>query len=127
MSNYLEFTNVFGQCGQPFATAPEITSWNSLNTDAATIGEIKVGLYNYDITCLREWCELINYKDDSKLSGSAGFSGHCGFIEARDLDGLAFGIHWNLDSFNSVANPYCAGFRNDDEGNRNGNIAVCFN
>jgi len=82
---------------------------------------LKVGLFGYDISCLVGMCASVNFNEGE--SGAGMFTGYCALIEARGLDGLAFGIYWTADYGTS---DYCAGFRNNEPGNRTGNTKVCF-
>jgi hypothetical protein len=52
------------------------------------------------------------------------YFGYCPMIEARGLDGLAFGVYWKIPD-NDDDWYFCAGFRNDEPGNRNGNTMAC--
>ena len=52
------------------------------------------------------------------------YFGYCPMIEARGLDGLAFGVYWKIPD-NDDGWYFCAGFRNDEPGNRNGNTMAC--
>lgn len=114
---------VFLNCGSPSATSAEIAQWNFLLTGPTSSTDMKLGLIGYDISCLQHWCELIDYKDDGKHKGDGTFSGYCGIIDSRKLDGLAFGMYWKIPKLSK--NDHCIGFRGDEEGTRSGNIEAC--
>jgi hypothetical protein len=92
----------------PFASQPDIDAWNALEGGASLSAntEIKVGIYGYDITCLAYKCLGVESED---------LLGVCDLIDARGLDGLAFGVRFDLDNTfdNDNSNPYCAGFHNE--------------
>ena len=114
----------YAACNAPKATS-EIESWNALDrpTGVGTLGELvlSVGLFGYDMTCLAGLCAQLDNSD-----GSAPFvnKGYCGLIESRGLDGLAFGIYASIPDA-GAGWYYCAGFRNDEPGNKAGNSWVC--
>ena len=85
------------------------------------VATLKVGLFGYDISCLVGMCASVDQNEGD--SGTGMFTGYCGLIESRGLDGLAFGIYWTAEYGTS---DYCAGFRNNEPGNRTGNTKVCF-
>jgi len=87
-------------------------------TGAATL---KVGLFGYDISCLVGMCASVDNNEGD--SGVGKFTGYCGLIESRGLDGLAFGIYWTAEYGTS---DYIVGFRNNEPGNRTGNTTVGF-
>jgi len=74
---------------------------------SAFIGEIKLGLFGYDITCLAEFCAGIDNQDNDY---------YCNLIGARGLDGLAFGAYFKTDSAHDDY-YYHIGFRNTTEQN----------
>ena len=104
--------DIFGpaldHCGNPKADATSVAAWSALDGDAATTSEIKVGLFGYDITCIAKYCAMNDI--DSMF---------CDLIEARGLDGLAFGVQFKIESGSTL--QYCAGFHNDESTD----IAVC--
>lgn len=53
-----KLNDVFKGCGLPNPSATDVLAWNKLSGGAtkATITELKVGLFGYDITCVAEWC-----------------------------------------------------------------------
>jgi hypothetical protein len=102
------FGPVMNACGNPKADASTIAAWSALGGDAANLSEIKVGLFGYDITCLAKYCAL-NDVD----------SVYCGLIEARGLDGWAFGVQFKID--NGSTEQYCAGFHFEESTD----VAVC--
>ena len=59
-------TQAFLQCGEPVASPAEVSAWNTLTTGASASGDISVGLFGYDISCLTELCHLIDYRDNAK-------------------------------------------------------------
>ena len=88
----------------------------------------------YDITCIAQLCTAIgghdgnNIQTDGNNSGTytsvaRGPDGYCNFIEARNLDGLAFGAYWKTDV--DADYYYCIGFRDQVGGSRKGNTMTC--
>ena len=76
------------------------------------------------MTCLAEMCDAEVTGQEYNVMGS--YWGYCGLVKARHLDGLAFGVHWSIPfTSGSTFGPYCAGWRNDEPGNRVGNSMVC--
>lgn len=51
-------------------------------------GEVRLGLFGYDIACLATFCAGINNEDSGYF---------CNLIQARGLDGLAFGGYWSAE------------------------------
>lgn len=122
MSSTLELSNLFRACSFPQATPEEVSVWNALADGGSASGSVKVGLFGYDISCLASMCASIENRDSGDIAGN--FKGYCGLIEARGLDGLAFGSYFKLAEDN--LDYYCAGFRNDATKDRTGNTIVCF-
>ena len=89
---------LFGACGRPLAGVPEIEAWGTLEGGKDTKAILKLGLFGYDITCLAINC----------AEGSGDYYPYCDLIQARGLDGLAFGIKWELDL--ASTDPYWVGF-----------------
>ena len=87
-------------CPNPLPGASDLAAWGALDGGSAT-SVISVGLFGYDITCLANYCALQTNDNE-----------YCPFIEARGLDGLAFGVHFEIDTGSS--NFYCAGFHNEE-------------
>ena len=112
----------FGICGNPNATPAEIEAWSTLTMTTSATAEVKVGLFGYDMTCLAGWCAATDNLDGDPAAVD-DFNGYCGLIDARGLDGLAFGIYWKAPL---AGNNYGVGFRNDEVGSRLGNT-VHFN
>lgn len=88
----------------------------------------------YDITCIAQLCTAIGGHDGFNISwGGSQYSdytsvargpdGYCNFIEARNLDGLAFGAYWKTDV--DAGDYYCIGFRDQVGGARKGNTMTC--
>ena len=65
-------------------------------------------------------CHLMNNED---VGYYKYYFGYCPLIESRGLDGLAFGVYWDFPDNDEWYR--CAGFRNDEPGNRNGNTMAC--
>ena len=122
MSSSLTFGDLFRSCGFPQATPAEVSEWNSLADGGSASGDVKVGLFGYDIACLASMCASIDNHENA--NGDGNFKGYCGLIQARGLDGLAFGAYFKLPSTNEEY--YCAGFRNDAPNDRTGNTMICF-
>ena len=122
MSSTLGLTELYRACGSPQGTPDEISVWNELANGGSASGSIKIGLFGYDITCIEYMCTSIENKDNANVDGN--FIGYCGILEARGIDGLAFGGYWKRPSANT--DYYCAGFRNDSANDRIGNTMVCF-
>jgi hypothetical protein len=99
------FPSLMYQCGMPYASQADIDAWNALEggTSLSDNTEIKVGIFGYDITCLASRC-IEGDTEDSVF-------GACDLVQARGLDGLAFGVRFDLDD--TTGSPYCAGFHNE--------------
>ena len=91
-------SQLFGACGRPLAGYPDIEAWGALEGGDATTATLKLGLFGYDITCLAVNC----------TEGSGDYYPYCDLIKARGLDGLAFGIKWELDL--AATSRYFVGF-----------------
>lgn len=74
-------------CGMPLAGVPEIEAWGTLEGGDSMKATLKLGLFGYDITCLANYC----------AEGPGDYYSYCHLIQARGIDGLAFGIKWELD------------------------------
>ena len=61
------------------------------------------------MTCLATYCAL----DDSNPT--------CDLIEARGLDGLAFGVNFKITKAGASGRDYCAGFHREESSD----IAIC--
>ena len=110
----LGIINLYEACGLPVVSADEVSGWNSLDGGSSLEATVSVGLFGYDISCLAEACELIDFMEYN-LGGS--YYGYCGLIKSRRLDGLAFGVHWSIPYVSgSSFGYYCAGFRADEPG-----------
>ncbi len=99
----MDLSDLYFNCGYPEPTSTDVEAWNSLeNGDTATV-DLQFGLFGYDITCLAHFCAINrdNIADD----------GYCGLVEARGLDGLAFGIYASVPTASS--GYYCVGFRSE--------------
>jgi hypothetical protein len=81
--------NIFAQCGYPQASPDEVASWNNVNFGVSFTGEVKLGLFGYDISCLASFCAGIDNEDTTWS---------CNLIQARGLDGLAFGGSWSAET-----------------------------
>jgi hypothetical protein len=81
--------NIFEQCGYPQASPDEVAAWNNVEFGTSFTGEIKLGLFGYDISCLAAFCAGINNEDNDF---------NCNLIQARGLDGLAFGASWSAET-----------------------------
>jgi len=103
------FGDVMRACGNPKADASAIAAWGALGGDSLNLSEIKVGLFGYDITCLAKFCAL---NDVDSIY-------YCGLIEARGLDGLAFGVQFKIET--GSTEQYCAGFHFEESTD----VAVC--
>jgi len=102
-------------CGDPFATADQIQAWNKLDMGSSVNinTSFKVGLFYYDMTCVKEVCAKFDFTENE--------AGYCSAIPALGVDGLSFGIQSSVVIGSSIAENYCAGFRNDHAG---GNIEL---
>ena len=89
---------IYRLCGAPVAGVPDIEAWGTLTGGDSTTAILKVGLFGYDMTCMANICAY----------GSGDKKAYCELIQARGLDGLAFGIKWELDV--SSTNFYWVGF-----------------
>jgi len=122
MSTDLTMLDFYAACNAPRFTS-EIESWNALDYSADTTSGLvlSVGLFGYDMTCLAGLCAQLENTD-----GGTGFifKGYCALIESRGLDGLAFGIYAAIPTA-GAGWYYCAGFRNDEPGNKAGNSWTC--
>jgi len=99
---------IFQQCGYPQVGPDAVAGWNEIDFGSAFTGEIKLGIFGYDITCLAAFCAGIDNQDDDY---------YCNLIDARGLDGLAFGAYFKTDSANDNYD-YNIGFRNTTEQNK---------
>lgn len=90
--------DIYRACGAPVAGVRETESWGTLEGGDATIATLKLGLFGYDISCMAMQC----------AEGAGDYNSYCDFIQARGLDGLAFGINWELDL--SSVEYYWVGF-----------------
>lgn len=111
---------LYSLCGYPQASPSETAAWTDLKTGADGSNTISIGIFGYDISCLASMCATFDYEDGTDSSGAAGY---CGLIEARGLDGLAFGGEWSSDS--TSTEYYCAGFRNNEGGRSMNETMVC--
>ena len=100
---------LFQNCPQPKAGASDIEAWGTLEGGAGNNSVVKLGLFGYDITCLANYCALVG----------AGDNEYCPLVESRGLDGLAFGVQFEIDA--TSGSDYCAGFHNEE----NTDTAVC--
>ena len=105
----LPISTLYTVCGNPKADATAMASWGTLNVDSATTAQISVGLFGYDMTCLATYCAV----EDSNAV--------CDLIEARGLDGLAFGVNFKITKAGAGGRDYCAGFHRAESSD----IAVC--
>jgi|688.fasta_scaffold714178_1 hypothetical protein len=98
----LLFINFLRACGLPTASETDIDAWNQLDGSSSQSANtrIKVGIFGYDMTCIATRCILGDISDTA---------GRCDMIEARGLDGLAFGVNFEVDI---GSGQYCAGFHN---------------
>ena len=122
MPTTMEMDEFFKGCGLVRGTSSEVADWNALDMGTSTDKTLvlSVGLFGYDLSCVAGLCAQLNNSDGGNAEE---FSGYCGLIEARGLDGLAFGIYASVP--NTAVGMYCAGFRNDEPGNRTGNSWTC--
>ena len=81
----VSFIEILQQCTLPDATETDLDAWNTLEGGSSLSAdtELKVGIFGYDISCLAIRCIEGDISDDM---------GICDMIEARGLDGLAFGV-----------------------------------
>ena len=86
-------------------------SWGTLDLDSAATSEIQVGLFGYDMNCFANYCAL-QTGDTQTL---------CDVVEARGLDGLAFGVQFKITKAGASGRDYCAGFHREESTD----IAVC--
>lgn len=95
----------FKNCANPKAGASDIEAWGTLSGGASNNSVVKVGLFGYDISCLAIYCaeQMNDWEND-------GY--YCHFIKARGLDGLAFGVNFEIDA--TSTDYYCAGFHNEE-------------
>jgi hypothetical protein len=125
MPTNMDMNDFYRGCGFVRGTSSEVADWNALDvgTSTDTTLVLSVGLFGYDLSCVAGLCAQLNNSD-----GGDGeeFDGYCGLIESRGLDGLAFGIYAAVPQ-TTLAGAYCAGFRNDEPGNRTGNSWTCHN
>ena len=98
MTTPLYTSYLYRLCGAPLAGLPDIEAWGSLEGGDDTTATLKLGLFGYDITCLANICAY----------GSGDRKPYCELIQARGLDGLAFGILWETDI--SSTDFYWVGF-----------------
>ena len=98
----LDIADLFVICPTPRHAASDLEVWNTLEGSTDNASAVKVGLFGYDMTCVANYCAL--------QKGDANY--YCPIIEARGLDGLAFGIHFATDV--GSASFYCAGFRHEE-------------
>jgi len=79
------FFEMLSQCTFPDANQTDLDAWNTLEggSSLSTETELKVGIFGYDISCLAIRCIEGDISD---------VGGLCDMIEARGLDGLAFGV-----------------------------------
>lgn len=89
-------------CGAPYASTTDIEAWGKLEVGASTEATVKLGLFSYDLSCIAINC----------AAGAGDYYPYCDMIEARGLDGLAFGIHWQLGL--TASTNYCAGFHSEE-------------
>lgn len=103
---------IYNVCGLPAPSTSDLAAWGELEYgDAASDNlAITVGLFGYDISCTASFCAE---HDD--------FNEYCGLIAARGLDGLAFGITFNID-YGSDDGYYCAGFHKAESSD----VMACF-
>ena len=94
-------SELYRSCGAPLAGVPEIEAWGTLEGGDSTTATLKLGLFGYDITCLAVNC----------AEGSGDYYPYCDLIKARGLDGLAFGIKWELDL--AATKFYWVGFHSE--------------
>lgn len=98
-------------CARPWAGTSDIEAWGTLDGGASNVSVVKVGLFGYDITCMAIFCAI---------AGTEVYN--CPIIEARGLDGLAFGIKFEIDVAATAAGAYyCAGFHREEHSD----IAAC--
>ena len=98
----MDISDLFLICPTPRHAASDLDVWNTLEGGTDNASAVKVGLFGYDMTCVANYCAL--------QKGDANY--YCPIIEARGLDGLAFGIHFETPA--AVINFYCAGFRHEE-------------
>ena len=99
----------FTRCGYPSASNTDVEAWNSLDVGDAT-AVLKLGLFGYDISCVAATC-----------AAAFDFEAFCATLEAKGIDGLAFGHHTEIDASDSSGSYYCIGFRDTELGDN----AVC--
>lgn len=90
-------------------TDADLAAWGALAGGATTseVTKVYIGLFGYDFNCVASVC--------AENDGDLEDNGYCLLINARGLDGLAFGIKTVVD--NASTEKYCAGFR-DPIGNQ---------
>ena len=122
MPTTMEMDEFFKGCGFVRGTSSEVADWNALDMGTTTDTKLvlSVGLFGYDLSCVAGLCVQLNNGDGGD---GEDIDGYCGLIESRGLDGLAFGIYASVPRASTAL--YCAGFRNDEPGNRNGNSWTC--
>jgi len=123
MPTTMEMDEFFSGCGFVRGSSSEVADWNALDmgTSTDTTLVLSVGLFGYDLSCVAGLCAQLNNSDGG--GDYEDYDGYCGLIEARGLDGLAFGIYSSVPT--AATYSYCAGFRNDEPGNRTGNSWTC--
>ena len=82
-------------------------AWGQLTGGATATAEVYIGLFGYDFNCVASVC--------AENDGDLNDDGYCLLINARGLDGWAFGIKTVVATASSE--KYCAGFR-DPIGNQ---------
>lgn len=115
------FYEFFYQCGLPTASPDERSAWNVLKTGATGVAKLSVGLFGYDIGCINEICEILDFQEAADSDGNSW--SYCAALRANHHDGLAMGAYFYVPDH---SDNYCAGFRNTDSGNSTNNTFVCF-
>jgi len=97
-------------CGFPGPSSTDLDAWNEVDKPSGSSATLTLGLFGYDISC---WANLCSQAQDE--------NSYCTLIQARGLDGLAFGVHISAEEA-SITDYYCVGLRDPEFGDK----AVCF-
>ena len=98
-STDLTLGGFFSICGgSPLPGKTVEAAWSTLDVGAST-NTVSFGLFGYDITCLVSMC-----------AGADDRTGVCAGLEARGIDGLAFGAFLA----HKTANTISFGFHNEE-------------
>jgi hypothetical protein len=89
-------------CGFANPSSTDLDAWNEVDKPTGSSAVLTFGLFGYDISCIASMC-----------AQAQDLYGYCTVIEARGIDGLAFGAHISAEEA-AITDYYCVGLRDPE-------------